>query len=259
METDGTRCPQCGSSCVPGTAYCPACGAALTAQARIRQIERLLDTAPPDQPPDIAAAEAGPAPIKPAFIPAPITAAEQPAVPEEPLLTDGETAYKPHLGNRLAGFWAAWCSRLGPYRRLLIAAGVLFFCLVIFTVSLTIYRMGYQSSPEGVVRGLQEAIRTQNIDLIYSLVDTQEGQTIELQLQSGAVEPELIDIVYGEREQIAVAMLRPAAAALSSSPYYPAGGLISALIYKRGGQWYIDPYSIGSFGVQLTNTSTVID
>lgn len=251
METDGILCPRCQASCTPGTAYCPYCGAPLTAQARVQQIERLLETPPPADPLSTPA-------VVPTAVPAPIEADS--VTPDEgPLVTETAASEPSAIVGAAAGRGAALVARLRPYSWLLIAAGTAFFSLILFVAALTFFRMGYHASPQGVVRGIRDAVRTQNIDLFYNLTDADLGQADTLSMHADMAEPILVDIMQGERGQFAVVVLRVPQATPSPLSSYYGTGLITATLYQRDGKWYMESYTARALLMQLGAPETRFD
>lgn len=251
METDGILCPRCQASCAPGTAYCPYCGAPLTAQARVQQIERLLETPPPAEPLSMP-------PIVPTAVPAPI-AADSVTPDEGPEVTETVAPEPVAIVGAAAGRWASLLARLRPYTWLLIAAGTAFFSIILFIAALTFFRMGYHASPQGVVRGIRDAVRTQNIDLFYNLTDADLGQADTLSLRADMAEPILVDIMQGERGQFAFVVLRVPQATPSPLSSYYGTGLITVTLYQRGGKWYMESNTARALLMQLGASQTIYD
>lgn len=190
-------CPRCGATLPAASAPCPRCSNLYSADSRQAQIESLLNpslplertppTAPPGPP------SAGPAPLQGRE---PFSTASPPSAESA-----GSPLPSPSAIRR-------------PRRRLLVFV-ILVACALLLAAGIyVVYRttLSYNASPEGLVEGLNTALRNRDEDLLLTLLPPEErdeykrltfSSYMEYSSAAGGTKIELVDVFTGEKERYA--------------------------------------------------------
>lgn len=250
-------CSHCGKELSANLRFCTACGTPVPAASVQAQIEQKLHPTPAAvstalygvssaaQPPILAPADA------PAATPAvcaaqPVLTAEESAPPVSPNLPE-YTQTTPTVGHAFVLLGVAlrtWARR--HLRPLLIGSGVAAALILVLILSLTLGGLGkgYHASPERLIEGAMEAVRTQDKELYISLLDPAIQKRYEASgnmfYLPASLDIQILDKLEGSKGQFVIlyVSLQYPNPLEASSTLIPSTRTIS--VQKQDGYWYLD-------------------
>lgn len=237
-ENAEVRCSQCATLYPAGEPRCPHCGLSQTPPNHIQQIEQLLESS------------ARPAPERPAASVLPQAfkqtlrmSAASPAEEADIRLQWGTAS-----GQNTAEEAAAPRSRT-KRRVILLVTGLVLFVAAVTAVSLWLSQttMGYRSSPENLMRGIQNAFDAKDERLFIELISRPDTDADALLAQgfdpfSKAVgfQLETEDVILGKNQKSAIVFAKVSFSSVVAGEDFFSSHYEPLVCYKKDGLWYTE-------------------